>query len=153
MIEIITTPPKAQLVVTRKIFTNQSTVGQLLFKGFEFCFTLEDTVRKQKLMHQTAIPAGRYKLYFDVSSRFGYSPLLVDVPYFEGIRMHWGNTDVDTSGCLLLGRTHTVDFVGESKLAYMALMDQLIPMKVKEDIWIEIYGGLTKEQMFPNETT
>ena len=52
-------------------------------------------------------------------------PHVLDVPGFEGIRIHAGNTDKDTEGCLLVGMTRATDFIGQSRLAFTALMDKL----------------------------
>lgn len=150
--EVVVMTTKPQIVVERKIFTDKSTIGNLSLLGNPFCFTLEDTVRRQKVMDNTCIPSGKYRVLFDISSRFGYSPILVDVPFFAGIRIHWGNSDSDTSGCFLVGRKHSVDFVSESKAAFQLLMDELIPLKKTQDIWLEVAGGLSKDEMFGLES-
>ena len=84
------------------------TIGRLFVDGKYFCDTLEDRCRdldrEEKVMHETAIPAGTYEVVVNVSARFKRKlPLLLDVPYFSGIRIHRGNTDKDTSGCILVG--------------------------------------------------
>lgn len=84
------------------------TIGQLFVDGKYFCDTLEDRCRdldrEEKVMHETAIPEGTYEVIVNVSVRFKRKlPLLLDVPYFTGIRIHRGNTDKDTSGCILVG--------------------------------------------------
>ena len=84
------------------------TIGKLFVDGKYFCDTLEDQCRdldrEEKVMHETAIPAGTYEVVVNVSVRFERKlPLLLDVPYFSGIRIHRGNTDKDTSGCILVG--------------------------------------------------
>ena len=84
------------------------TIGRLFVGGKYFCDTLEDRCRdldkEEKVMHETAIPAGTYEVVVNVSGGFKRKlPLLLDVPYFSGIRIHRGNTDKDTSGCILVG--------------------------------------------------
>lgn len=84
------------------------TIGRLFVDGKYFCDTLEDRCRdldkEEKVMHETAIPTGTYEVVVNVSARFERKlPLLLDVPYFSGIRIHRGNTDKDTSGCILVG--------------------------------------------------
>ena len=76
----------------------------LLLDGDYFCDTLEDAVRDTKIPGRTAIPAGRYRVIVNQSPRFGRDlPRLLDVPRFEGILIHRGNTAKDTAGCILVG--------------------------------------------------
>ena len=84
------------------------TIGRLFVDGKYFCDTLEDRCRdfdkEEKVMNETAIPDGIYEVIVNVSARFKRKlPLLLDVPHFSGIRIHRGNTDKDTSGCILVG--------------------------------------------------
>lgn len=65
---------------------------------------MEDTVREKKIAGKTAIPEGTYQVIVNRSPKFKRDlPLLLDVPNFEGIRIHRGNTVKDTSGCILVG--------------------------------------------------
>jgi hypothetical protein len=107
-------------ILTRVDFTDKSTIGHLDIYSPSYaddpifdCYTLEDTVRgdgsveavkEQKVQHETAIPYGIYKVRYTLSKRFKkYTWELQKVPCFEGIRIHAGNSDKDTSGCILLG--------------------------------------------------
>ena len=108
-----------KLKVMRREFTGISTIGEMLIDGEYFCHTLEDVVREIKIPYETAIPYGSYGVIIDWSGRFQkLMPLVLNVPGFSGIRIHCGNTDKDTDGCILLGYTKAKDFVGESRKAF-----------------------------------
>ena len=115
-----------ELVLVRDIKTNKSTIGKLYISGKLQCFTLEDIERPVKIMHETCIPKGTYKVILNVSNRFKkLMPLLLGVDGFEGIRIHAGNTDKHTSGCILVGQTFGIDFIGKSREAFEELMEML----------------------------
>jgi len=108
-----------KLELIRKEFTIYSTIGDLVIDGEPFAFTLEDVVREEKIPGETAIPYGTYDVIIDFSIRFKkLMPLIKNVPGFEGIRIHPGNDKDDTEGCILIGYTKAVDFVGNSKRAF-----------------------------------
>lgn len=116
-----------------------STMGELSVDGQFECYTLEDTVRPVKIKGKTAIPAGRYQVIINQSQRFGRRlPLLLDVPDFEGVRIHPGNTAADTEGCILVGDTKSEGFVGQSKAAFARLFDKLETAARTEKIFIDI---------------
>lgn len=80
------------------------TIGSLSIDGQYFCDTLEDVVRQVKVYGETAIPYGRYNIILNVSPHFGrILPRLIDVPQFDGVLIHRGNTAEDTAGCILVG--------------------------------------------------
>lgn len=103
------------------------TIGKLYIDDVYFCDTLEDTVRdtnksgkfdngEQKIKGKTAIPYGTYEIKWTYSPRFKkYTPQLMNVPSFEGIRVHAGNTSADTEGCLILGENKQVGKVLNSR--------------------------------------
>ncbi len=129
------------LLLQRELSTDISTIGRLYVDGQFQCFTLEDVVREgPKLAHETAIPAGRYRVVITPSERFGRMlPLLVDVPDFTGIRIHPGNTAADTSGCILVGGWREMNRIGGSQLALAALQPKIAAALARnEDCWIEI---------------
>lgn len=140
-----------ELKVYRKIYSKVSTIGELFINGTFYCFTLEDVCRdlnrdgdlkdpgEAKVHGQTAIPAGRYQVIINVSSRFKKRmPLLLAVPGYEGIRIHNGNYPKDTEGCILVGSTKAVDFVGNSRDTFDRLMIRLEAMIKVEQIFITI---------------
>lgn len=93
------------------------TISRLYVDGELFgCNTLEDAdrglrqdmqleeIKKKKVYGQTAIPRGSYECVYTYSNRFKKMlPLLKDVPGFDGIRIHSGNSAKDTEGCILVG--------------------------------------------------
>lgn len=106
------------------------TIGTLRIGDTYECFTLEDVVRKAgepKVPGATAIPEGEYKVVITPSNRFKRDlPLLLDVPGFTGIRIHPGNTDADTAGCILVGTAKGPDYVSHSRDAFNLLFPKLV---------------------------
>ena len=115
------------------------TIGKLYLDGQYFCDVLEDVVRDKnedgdlqdpgeaKVKHQTAIPYGRYEVVVTWSPKFKkFLPLLIDVPEFEGIRMHGGTDENSSSGCPILGENKQVGKVINSKFYVSKLTDKLI---------------------------
>lgn len=96
------------------------TVGRLFVDGKFYCNTLEDTVRdlskEKKVPGKTAIPYGTYKVVFNWSPKFGRNlPRLLNVPAFDGILIHPGNTAEDSAGCILVGKNTAVGRLTESR--------------------------------------
>lgn len=118
------------------------TIGRLFINGENTCFTLEDIVRPDgvKIYGETAIPEGTYKVIVNYSNRFQtLMPLLLDVPGFEGIRIHPGNTAADTHGCILLGTNSTGTTVTNSRKAYKPVFEKIkAAFDAGEEIWITI---------------
>lgn len=118
------------------------TIGRLSIDGKYFCDTLEDTVRSPgvKVRGKTAVPAGRYRVVITESPRFKrILPLLVDVPNFEGVRIHPGNTAEDTEGCLLVGFNQVKGKVVASRATFQKLFEKLWAAdRAREEIWTEI---------------
>ena len=114
-----------QIEVKRFEFGDHWTIGRMFIDGKEFCYTLEPKVRppeEPKVPKCTAIPYGTYTLTHSMSGHFGCDmPLLVGVPNFSEVRIHQGNTDAATEGCILVGSTwNGGDFVGNSVVAFKA---------------------------------
>ena len=129
-----------ELTLERMPSTPKSTPGELFVDGIYECFTLEDVSRPVKIPGETCIPEGRYRVVIDMSTRFQkLMPHILNVPGFEGIRIHSGNTAADTSGCILVGWTRGDDYIGSSRNAWISLMAKLQPAFSKgEEIWITI---------------
>jgi hypothetical protein len=115
----MTEEKRVELLLKRIARRPSYTIGNLFVEGRKFCDTLEDPVRELvdingdgdfddsgegKIKAQTAIPPGRYPVIFNLSNRFHkLMPLLLDVPGFEGVRIHAGNGPENTEGCILVG--------------------------------------------------
>ena len=137
-----------KLVVKRTAKRPTYTIGKLYVDGVYLCDTLEDAdrglsqdmplseIQRIKVMHETAIPTGTYKVIVNMSPRFGrLLPRLLDVPGFEGILIHRGNTDKDTSGCILVGENKAVGKVINSTPYELRLVEML---RKETDVTIEI---------------
>lgn len=117
-----------RLTLIRKIFTPESTIGDLFIDDHMFCHTLEDTVRRngEKVRHETAIPFGKYDVIVSYSPKFQrLMPLLLNVPNFSGIRIHGGNRSSDTSGCIIVANNiidnYTVQGSAENALTKLLI--------------------------------
>jgi len=126
----------------------KSTEGHLLVNGTSECFTLEDKDRKledggEKIYGKTAIPRGIYDIKITYSNRFKKDlPLLIDVPQFEGVRIHAGNSSEDTDGCILVGTVNkdpNDDWIGASRKALDSLQPKIQDALDRgEEVTIEI---------------
>ena len=129
-----------KLTVLRYSSQEDSTSGLLFLQkndNTEFlCYTLEDEDRKVKIKGETRVPNGTYHIKLRTQGGFHekykkkYGSLhkgmlhIIDVPNFEYILIHTGNTDEHTAGCLLVGDSQENNaiikngFVGKSVNAY-----------------------------------
>jgi hypothetical protein len=111
----------------------------LTIDGVHQCFTLEDKVRPEKIFGLTAIPAGRYEVVVNESAHFHkLLPELVEVPNFEGVRIHSGNKAADTEGCILVGTTKGPNVVNNSHVAFDALFPKIQAAVAREKVFIDI---------------
>lgn len=127
------------------------TIGTLYADGKAECFTLEDVVREVrdkpvsewKVAGETAIPEGIYGVVVTPSNRFKRElPLLVNVPGFEGVRIHPGNTADDTEGCILVGVAKTPTSVTNSRQAFDALFRKINEsLGAGEQVTIEVVNA------------
>lgn len=103
------------------------TVGRLYVDDRLFCNTLEDRIMdknkngvfdgdEKKVYSESAIPYGTYKIIYNWSPKFGRNlPRLLNVPHFEGILIHPGNTAADSAGCILVGKNTEVGRLTNSR--------------------------------------
>ena len=137
-----------EIRVRRIALRDTYTIGKMYIDGEYFCDCCEDKVRdldnEVKVPNQTAIPYGTYEITLDVqSSKYsnfkkypwakeynGYLPRLTNVPLFLGVLIHPGNSEQDTSGCLLVGENKVVGKVINSQATFNRLMHEyLLPAK------------------------
>lgn len=109
-----------RLRLERRHFKDTYTIGNLYVDDTFFSNTLEDKNRdvnkngkfdngESKVYGETCIPFGTYKVVVNMSPKFKRElPRLLDVPSFEGILIHRGNTAEDSAGCILVGENKEV---------------------------------------------
>jgi hypothetical protein len=140
-----------KLEVQRFSSQSNSTLGMLFdVTGTPkfLCYTLEDEFREVKVSGETRIPSGTYNITLRTEggfntrytekfgADFNKGMLWVrDVPNFEYILIHIGNTDLDSSGCLLVGDSQTQNitkngFIGSSTDAYKRVYPQIADVLV-----------------------
>lgn len=147
-----------ELLLKRIAKKNKYTIGNLYVNGEWFCNTLEDTdrgltqdmpleeIKKIKVYGKTAIPTGTYKVNMSIiSPKFksrvwakpynGMIPRLENVPGYEGILLHPGNSAEDSIGCILPGYNTVKGKVTQSQDTFHKLMAILTKEK---DITITI---------------
>lgn len=151
-----------EITLIRKYPKQTYTIGQLYINGKFFCNVLEDknrnlyqgmsleVIKEIKVYAETAIPYGRYRITLKIQSPKyskrkqyakcnGYLPRLLDVPGFEGVLIHIGNTAKDSAGCLLVGLNTEKGKVLKSTETFWKLYEILKDAEDKgEQIWITI---------------
>ena len=116
------------------------------------CYTLEDEHRDDKVSGETRVPSGTYKITLRTVGGFHgryekkYGEMhkgmlwVRDVPNFEYILIHTGNTDEHTAGCLLVGDSQQANFgssdgfVGSSTQAYKRIYPSIAKALEKEEL-------------------
>lgn len=152
-----------KILVDRKWKKDTYTIGNLYVNGKLFCNTLEDKdrgikqtdslayIKSKKIYGETAIPTGKYVVTMNVTSPKyasvkwywnlckGLMPRLLNVPGFDGILIHPGNTALDSYGCILVGKNTVKGKITQSKDTFAKLYKELKAAADKgETIEIEI---------------
>ena len=152
-----------KILVDRKWKKDTYTIGNLYVNGKLFCNTLEDkdrglkqtdslsSIKARKVYAETAIPTGKYIVVLNViSPKYsavkwykdlckGYMPRLLNVPGYEGVLIHPGNTALDSAGCLLVGKNTIKGKITQSKETFAKLYKEMKAASDKgEKIEIEI---------------
>jgi len=141
--------------------SQQDSTSGLLFEegdmGTKFlCYTLEDERRVLKVKGETRVPAGTYNIKLRKEGGFNarytkkYGGFhrgmlhICDVPNFEYILIHTGNTDEHTAGCLLVGDSQENNviikdgFIGKSGNAYKRIYPAIAKaIELNEEVTIE----------------
>ncbi len=142
-----------KLLVERFTSDDDTTLSAVYLDGDFQCFGLEDEFREEKVVSETRIPSGTYKIGVRTTGGFHsrysqkYSDIhqgmlhVLDVPGFEYILIHVGNTDENTAGCLLVGtgaRAGEGDMsIQSSRLAYKKLYAKVIEAAKQGSLKIE----------------
>lgn len=138
-----------RLLLERRWRKPTYTIGVLSVDGARFCETVEDRdrglkqsdalawIQAKKVYGETAIPTGTYRVRMDITSPKyagvkwykdfcgGKMPRLADVPGFDGILLHPGNSALDSWGCICPGRNTKVGQVTSSRDTWKALYKKL----------------------------
>lgn len=127
------------ITLKRQIFTEVSTTSTLSI-GDKSWFAIEDMDRglhqdmdeeeimKKKVYGKTAIPYGVYPVWITRSSRFStakkevFTPQIMKVKGFSGIRIHPANYATQLEGCIAPGRSRVKDAVYSSTAAYSEIL-------------------------------
>jgi len=139
-----------RILVARYKSSSEWTLSKVYLDGDFECFGLEDEKREVKKMHETRIDEGTYKVTLRTfgghheryKKKFPEHEGMLwirDVPKFSDILIHIGNTEKDTSGCLLLGTlvNEKNGTVSGSTIAYRAFYKKVLKaIKAKEEVTI-----------------
>lgn len=136
----------------------ESTLG-VLYRTMDgrrrpLCFTLEDQFQREKIAGETRIPPGTYLLALRTeggfheryAERFGALHRgmlwLQDVPGFDLVLVHCGNTDQETRGCILVGEVADMwdrGSLARSEVAYRRVYPELAAWIIAgEDVRLRI---------------
>ena len=139
---------KVNIVINRKYPKPTYTIGKMSVNGLPFCDTIEDkdrgltldmslaAIKAGKVYGQTAIPKGKYEVKLTYSPKFskntwgkrykGMVPQVMNVPCWEGVRIHPFNTAEESLGCIAPGKNTVKGKVTTSTIYYYKLMDEYI---------------------------
>lgn len=141
---------------------SDSTTSEVFLDGVKSFYSIEDEAREVKIKGETRVPSGVRNLALRFSPKFSNEYLanpdgsfqivraktasneqkvtwkphqliwVKDVPDFEYVLVHWGNTDDDTDGCLVIGMS--IGKVGEQDavLQSRACYEKYYPLIAKE---------------------
>lgn len=120
-----------EILIKRKYKGDTYTIGDLFVNGRFICNTIEDKVRilneyEDKVYGETAIPEGIYHVKLTYSPKFKrVLPEILNVQFFKGIRIHAGNSEKDSEGCIIVGENKVKGKVVNSRKTLEKLMNIL----------------------------
>lgn len=135
-------------IIVRRIAKKLTyTIGKMYIDGKYFCDTLEDKdrgliqsmplaeIKRIKAPGETAIPTGTYDVIVNKSPKFKRNlPRLINVPGFEGILIHRGNSDKDSAGCIIVGENKVVGKVINSTPYELKLTELLAKAQYNKEV-------------------
>lgn len=148
---------KKEIDVLRYSDGGDSTIGLFFIDGKFRVHTIEDEFRSVKVYADTRIPAGRYRVTLRTEGRFHEQYKLKfpkihkgmlwvrDVPGFEYILIHIGNTEADTAGCLLVGQKVVENQsqsgkIEQSTAAYLSIYPEIAEhLLAGGEVWINYH--------------
>jgi len=150
-----------RITLIRLSESKEDTLGTLFWDGRFKCFTLEDEFRAVKVMGETRIPEGEYKLELRkagrlhkiFSDRWSWHQhgmiWLRAVPNFKWIYLHPGVNSGHSEGCILVGDQATTNFlnpggdnIGQSSNAYARIYPPITEMILQDETFIRIQDNL-----------
>lgn len=144
-------PPALQILVKRHTFLKDTTIGDVYVNGEYLCKMLEDTdrdlnqqmtptvIQQLKIWGNTCIPYGTYQVVVSYSNKFKkLLPELINVPGYTGVRLHPGNTHVDTHGCPLPITSFQNEVGLESSKAFNKLFTKIKSAQKKQKVFLTI---------------
>jgi hypothetical protein len=143
-----------QIKVQRILSNKEESLGIMYLNGVPFCWVLEDQKQAVKVKGETRIPEGEYEVKLRTvgghheSYAKKYPAIhkgmleLQNVPGFQFILIHIGNTDKDTDGCLLVGEMPVLGeklSITQSTAAYERFYKRVITcIEAKEKVTVKI---------------
>lgn len=135
-----------EIIVIRKYFKDDYTIGKLYLNGKYFCDTLEpkdrglnqymskEEIAKIKVKGKTAIPFGTYEVILTQSAKFGrLLPEILNVKGFLGVRFHSLNYPHETEACIGVGENKKKGMIINSRIWETYLIAELKKAKAQND--------------------
>lgn len=136
------------ITLDRKIFTDLSTIGEVLVEGELVCHALELSCRKGNPDGKMAITAGKYEISMNsvpespLELRFGFPlPLINNVTGREGIRIHPANVPAELEGCIAPGMKYDTDQIFDSRKAFAVIVAEIEKRLAVGKCYLEVFGG------------